>query len=130
MHRVSRGALATGALAFALALAPQRARAADEPVIAPGNEAVGGRMLGGRAVGYWRSRDDGARRLLLAAVLAAAAARWLLAPLWIATVYIGYHLTQQAIDLRPIPHYGAGGPALYHALFALLPRSHRTLMGA
>src|SRR5436190_14158976 len=56
-------------------------------------------------------------RWLAVAVALAAAARWVIAPLQIVTMFIGYRLTEQAIDLVPSSHYGVGSQALYHALF-------------
>jgi hypothetical protein len=74
--------------------------------------------------------DPAARRLVLASTAAAALLRWVIAPKQIVTVFIGYLLTQQAIDLSAASHYGMGSLALYHALFALFPRDHRTLLWA
>ncbi len=69
------------------------------------------------------------QRAALGAVLVAGAlARWLLAPHRLASVFIGYKLTEHAIHLFPLTHYGAASTGLYHALFALLPADHRTLM--
>lgn len=75
------------------------------------------------------AEDAAARRLLLGALGAAAILRWFIAPKQIVTMYIGYLLTQQAIDLSTSSHYGVGSLALYHALFAVLPADHRTLIG-
>lgn len=81
-----------------------------------------------RAFAVWRASPE--RRALAGALTVAAVLRWALAPHWIVTIYIGYHLTQQAIDLLPVSHYGVGSSALYHALFAVLPRDHATLLWA
>jgi hypothetical protein len=82
-----------------------------------------------RALALWRGEADVAsRRLLGASVGVAAVVRWLIAPKWIVTMYIGYLLTEQAIELSAASHYGMGSLALYHALFAVLPRDHRTLI--
>lgn len=76
-------------------------------------------------LGDW---NEAARRWLLGVVLLAAVIRWVVAPKWMATVFVGYLWTQQAIDLVPIPHYGVGAAAFAHGLFALLPQDHVTLM--
>lgn len=70
------------------------------------------------------------RRVLGGAVAAAAVARWFVAPKWLVTMYIGYLQTEQAIELQADSHYGLGSQALYHALFALLPHDHATVMWA
>ncbi len=66
--------------------------------------------------------------LLVAAVLLGAGLRWAVAPLRMATSFAGYDWTARAIELYPVPHYGAGAFALYHTAFALLPHDHRSLM--
>ena len=79
----------------------------------------------------WRSLravDRASRRWILAAVVAAAAVRWLIAPLELAMIFIGYKQTEHALQVLPISHYGVGASAFYHALFAALPVSHRTMM--
>jgi hypothetical protein len=82
-----------------------------------------------RALAVWRGEADApARRLVLAALGAAAVTRWVIAPKQIVTMYIGYLLTEQAIELSAASHYGMGSLALYHALFAVLPHDHRTLI--
>jgi hypothetical protein len=81
-----------------------------------------------RVVRLQRAASDSSGVLASAATLAGAAVRWLIAPRWIVTMYIGYLLTEQAIELQTASHYGVGSQALYHALFALLPRDHRSLM--
>jgi hypothetical protein len=70
------------------------------------------------------------QRGLVALGMALAAAIRIAAPARIATVFIGYHLTDEAISLTPISRYGAGASTLYHALFRVLPADHRTLMRA
>jgi hypothetical protein len=67
-------------------------------------------------------------RLFGVSIAIGAALRWIVAPLWIVTVFIGYRLTQQALELLPVSHYGIGSTALYHALFAVMPRDHASLM--
>jgi hypothetical protein len=84
-----------------------------------------------RALRLLRAEADPAtRRLFVASTALAAVVRWLIAPKQIVTMYIGYLLTQQAIELSAASHYGMGSLALYHALFAVLPRDHRTLLWA
>jgi len=94
-----------------------------------------GLSLPSAALAYARAHrvfagDPAARRLTLASTAVAALLRWVIAPKQIVTVFIGYLLTQQAIDLSAASHYGMGSLALYHALFALFPRDHRTLIWA
>ncbi len=73
--------------------------------------------------------DPAPPRWALAAPIAlAAVVRWLIAPRWIVTMYIGYLLTEQAIELSTASHYGVGSLALYHALFGVLPHDHRSLL--
>jgi hypothetical protein len=81
-----------------------------------------------RAVRVWAPAGASARRGLAGATAAAAVMRWFVAPKWIVTMYIGYLLTAQAIDLSAASHYGMGSLALYHALFAILPHDHRYLI--
>lgn len=69
-----------------------------------------------------------ARAMALAAIGMAALLR-LFAPFGLATVFVGYRWTQQCIDLYPVPHYGIGGAAFYHALLAFLPHDHLSLIG-
>lgn len=76
----------------------------------------------------WQPATARTTRVATVALALAAIVRWLVAPKWIVTIYIGYHLTQQAIDLFPVSHYGVGSSALYHALFGVLPHDHRTLL--
>ena len=71
-----------------------------------------------------------ARAMALAATGLAALLRWVLAPFGLATVFVGYRWTQQCIDLYPVPHYGIGGAAFYHALLAFLPHDHLSLIWA
>jgi hypothetical protein len=84
------------------------------------------RRAGSLAVELSRS----ARYALAGAVAAAAVARWVLAPLRLVMLYVGYQLTAQAIALQPIPRYGAGVPALHHVLLRLFPADHRTTLVA
>ncbi|MFO0755166.1 MAG: glycosyltransferase family 39 protein [Byssovorax sp.] len=81
----------------------------------------------GRAHRVW-IEDQALRKVVLGATLLAAVLRWLIFPRWIATMYIGYIATERAIELSAASHYGVGSQSLYHALFAFLPRDHRTLM--
>lgn len=66
---------------------------------------------------------------LFGIVVVAATLRWV-APLEMVTAFVGFKLTEHAIALLPVPHYGIGGTALYHALFTVLPPDHVTLMAA
>ena len=77
-----------------------------------------------------RTFDGRQRRWLFAAVVVAALLRWVIAPLEMVTAFVGFKLTEHAISLLPIPHYGVGATALYHALFTFLPADHRTIMAA
>lgn len=72
--------------------------------------------------------EGGTARVVALATAAAALLRFVVAPRWIVTVFIGYLLTAQAIELSPASHYGMGSQALYHALFAVLPWDHRYLL--
>lgn len=81
-----------------------------------------------RALSVLRSEADVGSRRLVAGSLAAAAIARILAPKQIVTMYIGYLLTQQAIELSTASHYGVGSLALYHALFAVLPHDHAALL--
>ncbi len=82
--------------------------------------------IASHGIDTWRGRPEA--RWLLGAIGVAAVLRWVIAPLRIATMYIGYLLTEQVIELQPDSHYGIGSQALYHALFAVLPHDHRSLM--
>ncbi len=82
-----------------------------------------------RAWSFWSPTTDPQGRAVAIATLAAAVMRWLVLPRWIATMYIGYIATERAIQLSAASHYGVGSQSLYHALFAVLPHDHRTLMG-
>ncbi|GMV41347.1 MAG: hypothetical protein AMXMBFR64_30630 [Myxococcales bacterium] len=64
---------------------------------------------------------------LAGAVLVGAVLR-LLAPKLIATVFIGYRATAEAIRLFPVPHYGIGTATFYNLVFSFLPADHLTLM--
>ena len=100
--------------------------------------AVAGVLLGLAAIAMplawaraWRvlaAAPSPTRAAFASALVAAAVARWALAPKWIATVFIGYRATDEAIRLFPVPHYGIGTPALYHLLFAPFGADHRTLI--
>jgi hypothetical protein len=81
-----------------------------------------------RAWALWAPQRDEQGRALALATVAAAVMRWLVLPRWIATMYIGYIATERAIELSAASHYGVGSQSLYHALFAVLPHDHRTLM--
>ncbi len=81
-----------------------------------------------RAWRTWRERTTGERFIAWTSLGAGAFFRFFLIPMWIATVFIGYRLTQQAADLVPASHYGLGASALYHAIFAFLPVDHDVLM--
>lgn len=81
-----------------------------------------------RAWRFWSEGWDSPVRVVAGAVVLAAVLRWLVAPHAIATVFIGYRLTQQAIDLLPVGHYGAGTSAFYHLIFRIAQSDHHTLM--
>lgn len=83
-----------------------------------------------RAYRVWRPAPAPERCLLGASIALGAALRWIVAPLWIVTVFIGYRMTQQAIELLPVSHYGIGATALYHALLTVLPRDHLSILRA
>lgn len=80
----------------------------------------------------WRlgASEPGARRAVLGATAVAAVLRWLVAPKQLVTMYIGYLLTEQAIELSAASHYGMGSLALYHALFSVFPRDHLVVLWA
>jgi hypothetical protein len=71
-----------------------------------------------------------ARGLVIAAMAAAAVARWVLAPLRLVTLYTGYQLTSEAIALQPVPRYGAGAPVFHHLLMRLFGEDHRVVLWA
>ena len=75
---------------------------------------------------FWRG-EPGAR-WLWGAVGAAALLRWFVFPVRMATMFIGFLMTQKAIDLVPVHHYGIGSSAFYHLLFGAFPQDHHTLM--
>lgn len=75
----------------------------------------------------WRGEPRLAR-WLLASVVAAAVTRLAIAPHRIATVFLGYRSTMEAIDLPPVAHYGAGSQAFYHLVFDLVGADHTVLM--
>jgi putative effector of murein hydrolase LrgA (UPF0299 family) len=83
-----------------------------------------------RAFSVLRELSPRARWALLAAFLAAALARLVLAPKRLVMLYIGYQLTAQAIALQPIPRYGAGVPAFHHLLLQRFGADHHTLLVA
>ena len=79
----------------------------------------------GRQIRGWGRRSAW---LVLAATAVAAVLRWVVAPKAIATVFIGYRATAEAIRLFPVPHYGIGTATFYNLVFSALPADHRTLM--
>lgn len=81
-----------------------------------------------RAWQLWRTAEPLQERWSAAALLVAALLRWAVAPLWLTMVFIGYRMTETAIQLVPVNHYGIGASALYHMGFALLPLDHRSVM--
>jgi hypothetical protein len=82
----------------------------------------------GRVIQVWSEPRDAWSWVVVGSVGAAAAVRWLIAPLHIVTMFIGYQLTDHAIRLVPWSRYGVGSQAIYHALFAVLPHDHRYLL--
>ncbi len=95
-----------------------------------------GLALPSLARAWWRSSRvlapswDGSAKVTVLAVAIAAVLRWLVAPRWIVTMYVGYRLTREAVDLFPVAYYGVSAPALYHTLFGFLPRDHATVLWA
>ncbi len=81
-----------------------------------------------RAWRLWRAEEPLQERWSAAALVVAAVLRWAVAPLWLTMVFIGYRMTETAIQLVPVNHYGIGASALYHMAFAMLPLDHRSLM--
>jgi len=73
-------------------------------------------------------RGSRVRRIVLLSWGTSAFVRWVLAPKWIVTMFIGYLLTEQALELSTTSHYGVGSLALYHAVFGFLPPDHRWLL--
>src|SRR5262249_55250286 len=71
-----------------------------------------------------------ARLALLGATVAGAIARWILAPLRLVMLYVGYQLTAQAAALQPIPRYGAGVFAFDHVLLRLFGVDHAVVLRA
>lgn len=68
------------------------------------------------------------RLVLAGAVAVAALLRWVVAPHEMVTAFVGFKLTEHAIALLPVPHYGIGGTALYHAVFTVFPADHATII--
>lgn len=81
-----------------------------------------------RAWQLWRAADPVQERWSAAAWALGAVLRWAVAPLWLTMVFIGYRMTETAIQLVPVNHYGIGASALYHMGFAVLPLDHRSVM--
>ena len=78
------------------------------------------------ALSSWRS--DQRLRTFGAVIFSALILRLLIAPKWMATVFIGYKATQQGIELFPLPHYGAGATVLYHHLLGLFGNDHLVII--
>lgn len=81
-----------------------------------------------RAVSVWRALGGGS--VVLGSMAVAALLRWFVVPHEIVTVFIGYRATQQAIDLFPVGHYGAGATTFHHLLLKVLPHDHASIMWA
>lgn len=116
---------------------------ADSPLITPerlavAQWAVASALLGLMAVCLPLAVASAARELrawgrrpalaVLGAAAVAAVLRWVVAPKAIATVFIGYRATNEAIRLFPVPHYGIGTATFYNLVFGALPADHLTLM--
>ncbi|APR86136.1 Hypothetical protein A7982_11485 [Minicystis rosea] len=81
----------------------------------------------------WRVLSDlprPARHAIFGAIAAAALARFVLAPLRLVMLYVGYQLTAQSLTLQPIPRYGAGVPALHHLILRAFTADHTTILRA
>lgn len=78
-----------------------------------------------REVAGWGRR---AAWTLGGAVAVGAVLRLILAPKLIATIFIGYRATAEAIRLFPVPHYGIGTATFYNLVFSFLPADHLTLI--
>ena len=83
-----------------------------------------------RAAKHLRALPRGARRGVLFAVILAVVARWVLAPLRLVVLYIGYQLTGQELTLQPLPRYGAAVAAFHHLLLRAFAPDHLTLLHA
>lgn len=97
-------------------------------VILLGLAAVALPLAYARAWQLWRTSEPVQERWSAAALLVAALLRWAVAPLWLTMVFIGYRMTETAIQLVPVNHYGIGASALYHMGFVVLPLDHRSVM--
>ena len=71
-----------------------------------------------------------ARLGVLGAVVLAIVARWILAPLRLVVLYIGYQLTGQELTLQPLPRYGAAVAAFHHLLLRAFAPDHLTILHA
>ncbi|MGB0590671.1 MAG: hypothetical protein ACPGU1_13415 [Myxococcota bacterium] len=77
----------------------------------------------------WQRLSHGERRWIAGAMVVGAVLRWLVAPSFLAMIFIGYKQTEHALTLLPLSHYGVGATAFYHALFGVLPSpDHRTMI--
>jgi hypothetical protein len=92
--------------------------------------AVPGLVLGQvRAVREVLERP-GREALLTAAAVGGGMLFRVLAPHALVKVGMVYPLVDAAVSLQTLPRYGAGGPVLYHALFAAFPLSTDTILWA
>ncbi len=71
-----------------------------------------------------------ARLGVFAAVVVAVVVRWVVAPLRLVVLYIGYQLTAQELTLQPLPRYGAAVAVFHHALLRAFAPDHLTTLWA
>ncbi|MEP7124297.1 MAG: glycosyltransferase family 39 protein [Byssovorax sp.] len=83
-----------------------------------------------RAIGHLAALPRWARRGVLAAVLVSMVARWVLAPLRLVVLYIGYQLTAHELALQPLPRYGAAVAVFHHVLLRAFAPDHLTILRA
>jgi hypothetical protein len=83
-----------------------------------------------RATGHLAALPRRARLGVLLAVALAMAARWVVAPLRLVVLYIGYQLTAQELTLQPLPRYGAAVAVFHHLLLRAFAPDHLTILRA
>jgi hypothetical protein len=82
----------------------------------------------GTSVRSLRALPAQPRRAVIAATLAAAVVRWLIAPHRLVSLYVGYQLTAQAIALHPLPRYGAATALFHHLFLRAIAPDHRVIL--